>query len=85
MMDGLRKEIYENTSVEQSNIRWMTTMVSELCHQNGVEFIDLTEAFAADYQKNNTHFEFPHDWHWSEYGHRIAAETLYQQITSKTN
>jgi hypothetical protein len=85
MMDGLRKEIYENTSVEQSNIRWMTTMVSELCHQNGIEFIDLTEAFAADYQKNNTHFEFPHDWHWSEYGHRIAAQALYQQITSKTN
>lgn len=85
MMDGLRKEIYENTPVEQSNIRWMTTMVSELCHQHGVEFIDLTEAFAADYQKNNTHFEYPHDWHWNEYGHRIAAQALYQQITSKTN
>jgi hypothetical protein len=85
LMDGLRKEIYDNTPPEESNIIWMNTMVKELANQHNIEFIDLTEAFAADYQKNNTHFESPYDWHWNEYGHRIAAETLYQQITSKTN
>jgi hypothetical protein len=85
MMDGLRKEIYEGTSVSQSNIRWMTEMVQHACETQDIEFIDLTNAFAADYQKNKKVFEFPYDWHWNEHGHRIAAQALYQQLTSKTN
>lgn len=85
MMDGLRKEIYEGTPLNQSNIRWINDMVQHACETEGLEFIDLTNSFAPDYQKNKTTFEFPYDWHWNEYGHRIAAKALYQQITSKTN
>lgn len=85
LMDGLRKEIYENTPTEESNIVWMNTMVRELANQYNIEFIDLTTPFEEDYKKKQTHFESPYDWHWNEYGHQIAADALYQQITSKTN
>jgi len=83
MIDGLRKEIYDNMPPGESNIVWMNTMVKELAIQQHIEFIDLTEAFAADYQKNKKAFEFSYDWHWNEHGHRIAAEALYQQLLLK--
>lgn len=85
LMDGLRNEIYKNIPLQESNIIWMNTMMQELANKYHIEFIDLTIPFQANYKKKQTRFESPYDWHWNEHGHRIAAETLYQQITSKTN
>jgi hypothetical protein len=84
LIDGLRKEIYQNIPYEQSNIVWMNTMVKELAQKHSIELVDLTHAFALDYSKNKTHFESTYDWHWNEYGHQIVAYALYKQILSKT-
>jgi hypothetical protein len=85
LMDGLRKEIYQNTPLQESNIFWMNTMVKDLASQHKIEFLDLTIPFRDDFKKRMTHFEFPFDWHWNEHGHKIAAESLLKQITSKRN
>lgn len=75
VMDGLRNDIYNNT-VSTSNLAWLHTLMKEKVTAKKMEFLDLTDAFQADYRRHTTHFESETDFHWNEYGHQKVAEMV---------
>jgi hypothetical protein len=79
VMDGLRNDIYKNT-VSTSNLAWLQTLMKEKVTAKRMEFIDLTEPFFTDYQRNKTHFESEIDYHWNEYGHQKVAEVVEKYL-----
>lgn len=81
MMDGLRMDIYANT-VKTSNLAWLHTLVKEKAAAQKIDFIDLTDTFATDYQQYGQRFEHNIDYHWNAYAHTKVAEVLNQFLTT---
>lgn len=79
MMDAPRKDIYEN-NLRESKAIWLNNMMKEKCKETGIIFIDLTKPFSELYSLNHVKYESPNDGHWNEYGHRVAAEALYNKL-----
>lgn len=50
-------------------------MMSDLCHQEGMLFLDLTPALQQQVDQGNTIY-FPDDAHWNAAGHELAAREL---------
>ena len=53
--------------------------VRELCAQESIEFISLTNELRRTILKGN-HAYYTYDMHWSPIGHRVAAETVYRYL-----
>jgi hypothetical protein len=61
--------------------------LKDACNNNGIYFIDMTDAFIAEYNKN---FLLPHGFlntavgsgHLNRTGHRLIAHELFQQINA---
>lgn len=53
--------------------------VMELCEQESIEFISLTDELRRTILKGNQAY-YTYDMHWSPIGHRIAAETVYRYL-----
>jgi len=79
MMDAPRPDIYGN-HLNESSVIWMNQLIESECHKYAVNIIDLTYPFANDYRLHHHEFEFANDGHWNEYGHKIAAEALFQKL-----
>ena len=57
-------------------------VLNNYCENQQISFVDLTEAFRSDYNKKHISHSWPHDGHWNQRGHSIAAETVAEYIGS---
>ena len=48
----------------------------DACLELGCEWLDLTAAFTAAYQRDGRRLDYPHNPHWSPHGHAVAARAL---------
>ncbi|MEA2082846.1 MAG: hypothetical protein U9O82_01115 [Thermodesulfobacteriota bacterium] len=53
--------------------------VKELCKQESIEFISLTDELRRTIRKGNQAY-YTYDMHWSPVGHRVVAETVYRYL-----
>jgi len=83
IMDANRRAIYDDNWAPSSpaSIQY-EQLISETAESQDIDFIDLTSAFTADYQKHGERFEFVVDYHWNERGHRIVAEVVSNRVIS---
>ncbi len=79
VMDGPRLDIYAG-KLQSSNVLFLNKMVAHLAAKNNLDFIDLTNVFERDYEKNHREFNSEYDSHWNIYGHQIVADTVYHFI-----
>lgn len=79
VLDAPRKAIYDGV-LNESNVLWMHTMMENLCNNNNVELIDLTEPMKQDFILNKRRFNMEIDGHWNEYGHKFIADILFDYL-----
>lgn len=79
-IDGVRAVIY---SGRMSDILALNRLTAELAARHGLAFVDLHDAFAADWAVNHRRFEHEADYHWNEYGHAVAARAVAQAIAKR--
>lgn len=79
IMDASRANIYNGTN----NISFLNQIAQETNEALNIDFIDLTSAFRTDYERNKKRFEFASDWHWNEYGHKIAGNIIADWIAKQ--
>lgn len=82
VMDGLRKEIMDGNNPNNSDLKWMHEMVSNISKENQIEFIDLNPVFYKDFITNQQDFNPPWDGHWNSYSHKLVANELLDYLTS---
>ena len=75
-MDALRREIEQN-DFKNSTISWMNVLMKEKVKGKNMLFLDLTDAFKADFDKNKISFASKIDSHWNDYGHQKVVDALY--------
>ena len=83
MMDGDRKAVYAGADpgpLYAGGPLALNALAAEAAARNGIAFIDLHARFAADWQAHHKGFDFPHDSHWNERGHEIAAEAIAEFV-----
>lgn len=51
------------------------------CVRNGVHFLDLTEAFWAEYQDKGQPFNFPNNYHWNPYGVGVVSGAIWSELS----
>jgi hypothetical protein len=54
----------------------LNVIARELTSDLGLPFLDLQDAFAADYARAHRRFEFSFDWHWNVLGNRLVGEAI---------
>lgn len=79
IFDAPRNAIYSNT-LAKSNVYFLNNMMKEICKNNNIEYIDLTEPMKNDFQLNKKKFNSEIDEHWNEYGHEFVAQYLYNYL-----
>lgn len=84
MMNAPVKDILDG-QLETSSVMWINEMVEDLCTKHGLECLDLTTAFANDYEAKAQRFDFPMDGHWNEHAHYLASDVLndYLKVTKQ--
>ncbi len=82
MMDGPRYDIYAD-NLAGSNIIWINQLFDRICRENGVEFLDLTDAFARDYKIHQRRFNWDWDAHWNDYGHEVVATAVLDYLQQR--
>ena len=75
----------EDGSLTTSADDEMTANFSGLCEENGIIFVDMTEAFEWEYEENHhivSGFSNTAECygHLNRYGHKLIAEAIYQEI-----
>lgn len=84
LMDAPRKSIYNGLNLENDPAFKLNTLVQKITDELQMEFIDLSQKFEFDYKINQKKFEFSNDFHWSQYGHKVVSDTLYNYITKQS-
>ncbi|MBN1202110.1 MAG: SGNH/GDSL hydrolase family protein [Anaerolineae bacterium] len=80
VMDGPRRGIYEGKLPDDIPEYAYTILSAGVAEEYGIPFLDLTAAFQADYQQHGRRFNFPGDYHWNAYGHRLVGETISEEL-----
>lgn len=75
----------EDGSLATSTDDEMTANFAGLCEENGIAFVDMTEAFEREYEENHhivSGFSNTAECygHLNRYGHKLIAEAIYQEI-----
>jgi hypothetical protein len=81
MIDAPRMDIYLH-QLKKSNVIWMNHLLQKICKKNNVGFLDLTKPFYDDYVRHHKRFNSPYDYHWNQYGHKMAARALLAYLNS---
>ena len=78
-MDGVRGAIYSDSeNVSQALI--LNRLSADLARKHDIPFVDLHQAFRADWSANRRRFDFDSDGHWNEHGHAVAADAVARVI-----
>jgi lysophospholipase L1-like esterase len=80
VMDGNRELIYAGLDPADSTASELNRLAERLAAAHGIPFLDLHEAFAADWSMHGRRFEFRHDTHWNEHGHALAADAVADRM-----
>jgi lysophospholipase L1-like esterase len=68
-MTAKREWLWQTSALQQRLSQWAT--------ENRIEFLDLTESFRFEKQRNSDAIlNFPIDGHWTEAGHALAAKEI---------
>lgn len=73
VMDGNRQAIYAGEDISRSTASALNRLAAETAARYDIPFLDLHDAFAADWAANGTRFEFMRDTHWNAYTHGLVA------------
>ena len=49
-------------------------------NETNLYVLDLHPIFQKDWNINRKKFNFEYDFHWNEYGHRLAADALHELV-----
>ena len=82
-MDGDRDAIHQGAASDASNgvgPLSLNSLAKHVAQQHGIHFLDLHPIFKDDFAKNHQMFNFDRDGHWNVYGHRVAAQAIFQYI-----
>ena len=58
-------------------------IVRSFCADHKIRFLDLNPIFGAEARKG-TPLHYPHDGHWNESGHQLAAQSILQYLTDQS-
>ncbi|MEO1207167.1 MAG: SGNH/GDSL hydrolase family protein [Pseudomonadota bacterium] len=83
VMDGVREAIYQARSTSEFEVAKLNAIASDLTTSMDLPFVDLQNAFAADYEATRRHLEYPYDWHWNVRANTIVADEIIALITSQ--
>jgi len=50
--------------------------------ENGINYVNLLPAFREEANKTEQRLFYHYDGHWNEYGHRIAAQEIYEKLVN---
>lgn len=81
-MDGVREAVYAGKDRSDYEVSALNDIVVSQMREFGFPYVDLQEAFAADYAKRGERFEFSYDWHWNERGNDVVADALVSLLMS---
>ncbi len=80
VMDGVREAIYEGHPPRAYEVGRLNEVARDVTAELGLPFIDLQQAFAADWAAHHIRFEFPYDWHWNAHANAIVGRTLADHL-----
>jgi hypothetical protein len=80
VIDAPRHEIYKGIAVAEAPEYVYNQLVQESSEKLEIPFLDLTETFLTDYAEKASWFSFVKDYHWNEYGHKLAGQTIAREI-----
>ena len=82
VLDAPRSDIYQ-AGVNKSAVGppQVNKMIASLSKSYGFHVVDLTEPMKELYAKDAKKFDFENNYHWNEYGHRVAADEISKEIT----
>ncbi|MDX2258499.1 MAG: SGNH/GDSL hydrolase family protein [Hyphomicrobiaceae bacterium] len=80
VMDGVREAVYAGKPQSAYEVGKLNAIAAEVAGEVGVPFVDLYDAFAADWRTRQRRLEFAYDWHWNRPGNAIVAETVLKSI-----
>jgi GDSL-like Lipase/Acylhydrolase family len=79
-MDAVREAVYSGRDPATYEVGRLNALMAEMTAAMRLPFVDLHAAFAQDYKKHGTRFDFPFDWHWNELGNDIVATVIADQM-----
>jgi hypothetical protein len=77
---GFLVESIKAGTSSDSPVSHLNMLVNQKAIEHGLESIDLTEAFALDYQENQQPFSFRFDGHWNQRAHQIVAREISRKV-----
>ena len=81
ILDGDRLRIYDGGNYQKSYHSHMSKYFVEKSKDNNIKFINLQSVMKSDFSKNKKEFNFPFDYHWNEYGNKVAAHIVEEELT----
>ncbi len=82
VMDSVREAVYAGKPQGAYEVGRLNQLAAEVTSELGLPFVDLTEAFTADWTKHGRRFEFDYDWHWNRRGNLIVASVISETLLS---
>lgn len=79
VFDGMRPDMYDPTLLpDAQHGTWgvMRAYVMEQARTRGIGTVDLQPVFGESYARDQRRLEFPHDGHWNNLGHELAAQAI---------
>ena len=80
VMDANRAAIYSGTETRANGASTLNILAAEIAARHRISFLDLTQAFASDWQMRSERLEFQSDAHWNLRGHKIAANAIVRAL-----
>ncbi len=84
VMDGVREAVYAGKARSDYEVGRLNEISAQVSGELGLAFLDLQDAFAADFTAHGLRFEYPYDWHWNKRGNEIAAREIGALLKSTT-
>ena len=79
-MDGVREAVYGGTAADATEVGTLNRIAEGVCDELALPFLDLQQAFAADWALHRQRFEFSYDWHWNVRGNRVAGAAIAELV-----
>jgi hypothetical protein len=57
-----------------------SVLIAARCGEEGFGYLDLTEAFWLEYQREGRKFNFEDNYHWNPYGVSVVAKAILAKL-----
>jgi hypothetical protein len=79
ILDAPRPCIYANPYADCQATN-LFEMCADICHQNGVECINMGPVMQKHFEVHGNKFEYEEDLHWNTLGHKLVYQALLDQL-----